>query len=1133
MGKSIKKSVNENSKEDKKFYSVFENSINGIIFGKPDGSILEANSAAIKMFGYSLDELKKVGRHGLFDLNDPNMVSSLRAREKEGKSKGVLTGIRKNGEQFPCEFSSVIFKNEHDENRTSTILTDISERKKTEEEIALLLNNTEESFVLIDKNLKIVSFNKSFKDGYKLHLNKDAMKGDCILDYGIQERRTQMQDIYTRVLGGESVKMEIEIPNKNKGDIILSKQIKPALDQNGNVIGIFITSRDITKKRQAEQLVINNEKRFHAIIEHTSDIVSLTDEEGRIIYISPSLEKITGLTNEEVKNKSYELLVHPDDRTDAKLIFEELLQKPGGALPRIIRIIDKNGNYIWIEGIITNLLQNEHVKAIVSNCRDITDKILTSQQKEFERKNTEALINNTTDLIWSVNTDFDLIAGNKAFLETIKRATGTNLKQGDNLLLRNYYSDDIISFWEKMYKRTLLGESFKIKSYSIIQKNTAPIYLEISFNPIHNGNKIIGLACYARNITKIKNTLLQLEKNEQKLRQSHEQLTKLTENVDTIVYQFEISPDGKMTFPFMSKSITKIIPYINIELLKEDASEAFSTVHPDDLPALLVSIEESRKNLTDWKFEYRSTAIKNNIMWIKGASRPNKKEDGTIVWYGYLLDITDSVLTKKALYDSEERYRTMVECSPDPIAVHANGKILYVNPTAIKLFGANSLDEMVGKSILDVIHPDCHQLIIQRIKNTLNGIANDVHDDCKLVMLDGTIKDVESEGTAIVYNGKPAIHIVLKDITEQKQEKLRLKLLESVITNTTDSVIITEPNAKTGKQIIIYVNDSFLNMTGYLKEDIIGKTPRMFRGSNTDQKELGKIRNAIANGKECQAELVNCKKNGEEFWVSMAISPITNESGKPTHFMAIERDITDRKLREIEREQIIAELSQNNKDLKQFSYVTSHNLRAPIANLLGLTTLIDQYKIPNKSLKQIIDGIRQSALIFDDTVKDLTKVLIIKDQVNIVKEKVSFITVVNKVMSQLSITVDDNDVKVDYNFKEAPFVNFTNAYLESVLLNLFTNSIKYKSPKRKLKINISSSTSANYIILKFDDNGIGIDTELHKEKLFKLYQRFHNNPDGKGLGLYLVKSQIEALGGTVEIESKIDVGTTFIIKFKK
>jgi signal transduction histidine kinase len=219
--------------------------------------------------------------------------------------------------------------------------------------------------------------------------------------------------------------------------------------------------------------------------------------------------------------------------------------------------------------------------------------------------------------------------------------------------------------------------------------------------------------------------------------------------------------------------------------------------------------------------------------------------------------------------------------------------------------------------------------------------------------------------------------------------------------------------------------------------------------------------------------------------------------------------------------------------LKQFSYVTSHNLRAPIANLLGLTSLIDQYKIPNKSLKQIIDGVRQSALMFDDTVKDLSKVLIIKDQTNIVKEEVSFVLVIENVLKQLSIAMDDNTVKINYEFSNAPSVLFIPSYMESILLNLFTNAIKYKSLKRNLKIDIISSNVDGFVILKFKDNGIGIDIEKYKDKLFKLYQRFHDNPDGKGLGLYLVKSQLEVLGGSIAVESEVGKGTTFIMKFRK
>ena len=148
-------------------------------------------------------------------------------------------------------------------------------------------------------------------------------------------------------------------------------------------------------------------------------------------------------------------------------------------------------------------------------------------------------------------------------------------------------------------------------------------------------------------------------------------------------------------------------------------------------------------------------------------------------------------------------------------------------------------------------------------------------------------------------------------------------------------------------------------------------------------------------------------------------------------------------------------------------------------------------------------------------------------------EEFSLVSIIDKTLAQLSITVDDNEVKINYEFNRAPLVTFTGSYLESIFINLFTNSLKYKSHQRKLKIDISSTNTEEYTIVKFKDNGIGIDVEKHREKLFKLYQRFHDNSDGKGLGLYLVKSQMEALGGTIDIESQVGKGTTFILKFKK
>ncbi|MNE29875.1 Phytochrome-like protein cph1 [compost metagenome] len=148
------------------------------------------------------------------------------------------------------------------------------------------------------------------------------------------------------------------------------------------------------------------------------------------------------------------------------------------------------------------------------------------------------------------------------------------------------------------------------------------------------------------------------------------------------------------------------------------------------------------------------------------------------------------------------------------------------------------------------------------------------------------------------------------------------------------------------------------------------------------------------------------------------------------------------------------------------------------------------------------------------------------------KEEVSLKEVFENVFSQLSFQIELHKPIIKLKFDKVPELITNKAYIESILLNLLTNSIKYKSENRKLKISITAEQIEQRTILTFKDNGIGIDLERNRDKVFGLYQRFHNYPDSKGLGLYLVKSQVETMGGTISIDSEVNKGTTFTITFK-
>ena len=435
----------------------------------------------------------------------------------------------------------------------------------------------------------------------------------------------------------------------------------------------------------------------------------------------------------------------------------------------------------------------------------------------------------------------------------------------------------------------------------------------------------------------------------------------------------------------------------------------------------------------------------------------------------------------------------------------------------------------------DKIHPEDSIKMSIKLYSFIEQKTEKWQDQYRFRCSDNSYKYVLDRGFLLTDENGKAIRMIgaIQDITKQKEEEQRLKLLETVITQSKDSIIITEAVSVDGKiPKIIYLNPAFSSMSGYDFDDLIGRTPNIFNSPNSDTNELQKLLIAIENREECLIETISLTKNKEEYWVRFSMIPIYNSENELSHWISIQRDITEEKKQEKEKEQLIRELTQNNKDLKQFSYITSHNLRAPLSNLTGLLNLIEDIPIEDQELKEILDGFNKSTNLLNDTINDLVKVIVIKDNPSIQKEAVLIKEIFEKVFNQLSFQIDLYKPIIKLNFDKVSVLNINKAYIESILLNLLTNSIKYKSANKKLKITITTSEIDDYAVLVFKDNGIGIDLERHRDKVFGLYQRFHNYPDSKGLGLYLVKSQVETMGGTINIESEVNIGTTFTLTFK-
>jgi PAS domain S-box-containing protein len=434
------------------------------------------------------------------------------------------------------------------------------------------------------------------------------------------------------------------------------------------------------------------------------------------------------------------------------------------------------------------------------------------------------------------------------------------------------------------------------------------------------------------------------------------------------------------------------------------------------------------------------------------------------------------------------------------------------------------------------IHPEDSIKMSIKLYSFIEQKTEKWQDEYRFKCADNTYKYVLDRGFLLKDEKGKAIRMIgaLQDITKQKEEELRLKLLETVILQTKESILITEANFnKNLLPKIIYANPAFTNMTGYKTEEIINNSFGLLRGPNTEISVLKKISEIIKNKEEGILEIKCYKKDKTEFWLRFTLIPIYNSENELSNWVSIQRDVTEEKNQEKEKEQLIKELTQNNKDLKQFSYITSHNLRAPMSNLIGLLNLTEDIIIEDPELNEIINGFSKSTHLLNETIEDLTKVMIIKDNTSIQKENISLKEIFENVFSQLTNQIEIHKPILKLDLEKVSVFNTNKAYMESILLNLLTNSLKYKSNDRILRITImASQIDENTIKLSFKDNGIGIDLDKNRDKVFGLYQRFHDYPDSKGLGLYLVKSQVEAMKGSISIESQVNKGTIITLTFK-
>ncbi|MDZ7807696.1 MAG: PAS domain-containing sensor histidine kinase [Gracilimonas sp.] len=324
------------------------------------------------------------------------------------------------------------------------------------------------------------------------------------------------------------------------------------------------------------------------------------------------------------------------------------------------------------------------------------------------------------------------------------------------------------------------------------------------------------------------------------------------------------------------------------------------------------------------------------------------------------------------------------------------------------------------------------------------------------------------------------------------------------------------------------INPALCKLLGYSKQELLEKPINSF--IHPDDKELTeKHRKNIRNSKPLlNFENRYISKDGKTIWLSWTSMPVYDQN----LVYAIAKNITHIKKHESERNQLLSEVTKINQRLKQLNYTTAHDLRSPVNNLLAVFSMMDTGNIKDEEtlefigfLKTATDSLKKT---LDNYVDDLQSDKILQVQL----EELELEEIFNKVTDSLTSLLKDANARFTMKFDAFKTVNFNQSYLESIFLNLITNSIKYAHPDRDPEININTQVVDGAKKLIFSDNGQGFDSKNNQDKVFGLYQSFHNHEDSKGIGLYLVYSHMTNLGGHISVDSVVNKGTTFTLTFR-
>jgi len=917
------------------------------------------------------------------------------------------------------------------------------------------------------------------------------------------------------------------------------------------------TPTDLSLEEANERLRMS-ESRFHTLLGLGNEGIVIIAADGKPAFVSSSIKRVMGYTDGELMQLSLGALVHPDDLESIVATQSLAIANPG--IPYeypTSRRKHKDGSYRWVEATIINLLDDPSINGIVTHFRDITQRKIAQDKVIENGYKFRTLIERSSDGIAILTAE-----GTPVYLSPAIEKLGYTQEEAMQMgMLTLVNPDDLPPVWGLIGDvLSSPGKTSPPVTVRIKHKDGTWRWIESTLTNMLHDPLIGGIVNNYRDITARK-------EDEQRLIYTSRLYNFISQINQTIVHV----PDEQHLFDAVCQIAVK---YGNFEFawigiatpgnrkitMQASAGTTKADINyfkdyqydsggPIDIVLsgedyFVVSEINKRKNAAFNKYA-AGRGFKSAVFFaIRKAGKIigtfnlysseknffNEKETALLreasIDISFALDVFEKdfrrTVAEKALQHKELRL------SQAQAIAHLGSWELNIKTgdavwteEALRIYGLSEDQKIQSYEIwLSYVHPEDLKRVM---KITKKAKAN--HENAsfyhRIIRNDGSIRYVYTQSQHEYDNDGSVIGItgVVHDITDLtmaqetalKAAKEKITILESI----RDAFFAVDRD-----WIVTYWNKEAASILYTAKEEILGKNLWEVFNESIGTVAYVKYHEAFASG-----EVSHFEHYHEPLDIWFAVSAYPSGNGLSVYF----KDISAKKHADAERQKIVEELVQHNKGLEQFSYIVSHNLRAPVANIKGLATELSEGSHSNEMEAMLKKEMISSVKRLDEVIVDLNGILQMKREVIEKNEYVDLSEMVNNVRLGIINLIDREQVRIETDFNSAPGLMTIKSYLYSILFNLISNSIKYRNPNHLPHIFIRTEKTPSGIMIEFRDNGVGIDIK-RKDQVFRLYKRFHNHVEGKGMGLFMVKTQVEMLGGNIAIDCTINQGTLFRIE---